>query len=424
MIQEFSAENIYSIRERQTLSFVASKDTSSQELLTHEIKPNLRLLKLVILYGANASGKTNLLFAMQQLWQLLFFPKLSKEEPITYAPFLLDRNSSNKPIVLSAIFYINTIKYQYSITYNQQHIISEELKYAPNGILSKFYTRTISDQQGTPKIEFGDTLALSAKAKNILEANTLHNHTVLSTFAKVTVEAAPFMVIYQWLKNTVHSVVEPQRLVEIAKSVLSDDRKKRFFLNAIKKADFNISNLSIVEENNELPQSIIEAISKNDLISPKDKERLLSGKKENVQFSHTTENGEFPLDKELQSLGTLQYFTLLDKLYDMINGNHIYMIDEVEDQLHYDLLIDFLSSFLLNSNEAQLIVTTHNQQLLVEDFIRRDMVWFAEKNRQSAASEFYSAADFGLHKNISLYNAYRSGRLGAKPSTGSIILED
>lgn len=424
MIQEFSAENIYSIREKQTISFVASRDTSSQELLTHEVKPNLRLLKLVILYGANASGKTNLLFAMQNLWSLLFYPKSDKEASIKRYPFLLDKKSRELPTVLSAIFYINSIKYQYSVSYNENHIISEEMKYAPNGILSKFYIRKAADESGTPEIEFGDLLSLSSKAKGIIESNTLHNHTVLSTYGKVTVDAEPFSIVYQWLKNTVHSVFEKLKMIDLAKSIIENPTKKRFFLEAIKKADFNITNLDIVEIDNDIPTYIREAISNNNAIPASEKKRLLGEKREVVEFMHTTEDGTFPLIKELQSEGTLQYLSLLNQLFDMINGNHIYMIDEVEDQLHYDLLTYFLSSFLLNSNEAQLIVTTHNQQLLDEDFIRRDMVWFAEKNRQFAASEFYSAADFGLHKNISLFNAYRSGRLGAKPTTGSIFLED
>ncbi len=141
MIQEFSVQNFLSIRDEQTISFVASKDNSSQEILTCEIKPNLRLLKLVVLYGANASGKTNLLLAIEELWRLLFIPKASKEAAIRYLPFKLDGQSQALPTKFSVVFYINSIRYQYSISYNKELILSEKMEYSPNGIRSLFYER-------------------------------------------------------------------------------------------------------------------------------------------------------------------------------------------------------------------------------------------------------------------------------------------
>jgi hypothetical protein len=91
--------------------------------------------------------------------------------------------------------------------------------------------------------------------------------------------------------------------------------------------------------------------------------------------------------------------------------------------LHYDLLIHYLKTYLQTGSKSQLLFASHNQLLLDEDWmIRRDMVWFAEKDRKTASTILYRASDMGLHKNVSLMNAYRIGKLGAKPVLGSTLL--
>lgn len=150
----------------------------------------------------------------------------------------------------------------------------------------------------------------------------------------------------------------------------------------------------------------------------------MAEKKEEVVFTHQSSAGNFSLDKRAQSAGTLQYFELLNYLYDMVSDDHIYMFDEIERGLHYDLLLHLLTVFIMNTNKSQIIITTQDQQLLNEDFIRRDMIWFAEKVKETAATIVNRASDFGIHKNASLYNAYRTGKLGAKPELGNVFIND
>ena len=110
-------------------------------------------------------------------------------------------------------------------------------------------------------------------------------------------------------------------------------------------------------------------------------------------------------------------------LYTMVKNQQILVCDELDSSLHYDLFTHILKTFLVNSERGQLIFSTHNLLLLDEEYIRRDMVYFANKN-QSGATEVYRAKDFGLHKEVSILNAYRAGKLGAKPNMGSIFLND
>ena len=409
-----------SFKDEQVLSFEATKDTTSLEYLTYEVKPNVRLLKMAIIYGANASGKSNLLFAIQTLWKLLFYPKSNKEEQIDFKPFAL---TEDQPIEFGIVFFINGIKYQYTISYNKDYVLSEKLEYAPNGIISLFYSREFVGKDKVPVIKFGDLLGLSAKSKNTFIDNTLNNHTLLSTFAKISVDADPFKIIFEWIKDYVHEVSFKNKLLEIVKKINVDEKKKDFILKSLCQADFNIIQIDLAEVPNEIPYQLRMKLENDSSVPNSVKEQLLKETSEDTLFMHHTKEGDFSLRSGAESAGTLSYLTLLDQLYEMINQNHIYLYDEIERNIHYDLLIHYLSLFMMNSQASQLIFTTHDQLLLDEDFIRRDMVWFTAKSKETGGTELYSAADFGLHKNLSLYKAYKVGKLGAKPELGSIFIE-
>ena len=140
-------------------------------------------------------------------------------------------------------------------------------------------------------------------------------------------------------------------------------------------------------------------------------------------FTHKNDDEEFQIEFGMESSGTRVYFRLARLLIELGNRGTIVLEDELEDSLHYDLLLHFLETFLRIENNSQLIFATHNQMLLGEDWmLRRDMVCFVEKSRNKSSSEVYKASDLGLHKNLSLLNAYKIGKLGAKPNLGSTIL--
>lgn len=395
MIRELSIENFMSIRKKQVLSFEATKDKTSHELLTVEIRPGMRLNRMLILYGANASGKSNILYAYETIWRMLVSPYTNKLQAIPFYPFALDKDKNTR---LSVSFYIGQVRYDYSVEYNNRYIISEKMEYAPNGVLSLFYSRKFVHEDVVPDIEFGRTVGLHLKSKKTIVDNTLNNHTVLSTFAKVSLneDAKIFRDTYNWIVRYVHGM-KGNTLLDIAQQLIDNKEKKDYFISAMRKADFNISNISIDNE-----------------------ARMQSGK--DVFFTHHTIGGsDFTLSSIDQSLGTLRYFQLQECMFNMLREDHIYSFDEIESNLHYDLLLHFLTTFMMNTANSQILFTTQDQQLLDEEFIRRDMVWFTEKSKEDASTELYCASEFGLHKNLSLYKAYRTGKLGAKPELGSIF---
>jgi AAA15 family ATPase/GTPase len=155
------------------------------------------------------------------------------------------------------------------------------------------------------------------------------------------------------------------------------------------------------------------------------KEQMLKqGKITNSEllFSHLTDNGEFALPEKIESRGTIRFMGIAVLLKQLLQENKIICIDEVETSLHYELLSYFIKVFLSNSEKgSQLILTTHDINLLDEDFIRRDTIWFTDKD-SCGETKLTRLSSLGLHKNLSPYNAYKQGKLVKLPFLGSIYL--
>lgn len=187
----------------------------------------------------------------------------------------------------------------------------------------------------------------------------------------------------------------------------------------LNKADFNIFDFQLIDK--EISQSLIEELSENGMWNDSLKNKLLKNSKQ-LLFIHKTESESFPVAFGMESTGIRSYFRLARLLFDLEGYDCICMEDELDDSLHYDILIYFLQIFLQTNSHSQLIFTTHNQMLLSEDWmLRRDMVWFTEKEK-NGATILYTVAGLGLHKNLSILNAYKTGKLGAKPQLGSTLI--
>ncbi|MCD8409716.1 AAA family ATPase [Tenacibaculum finnmarkense] len=415
MIQEFSLTNFLSFNDKQTINLLASSDKKHLDELTYEPKKGVKILKLLMIYGANASGKSNLLNAIQILWMLLISPKEKENSKISfYNPFKLN---IDKPIEFEIIFWVDDRKFKYEIKYNEYEILFEKLEYVTDsGVMSDLYEREIGKD-----IKFGSTIAINTKVKNDFNTNTLKNHTVLSTLNKKNIDAPKILIeLYEWIKNSVHELGSHNNAIKIVEYANKDAKIKEFLLGLLCRADFNIIDFNVVES--KMNESLLEEILKDDSLSQSLKDKLLKPQKQ-LLFTHKNDDDEFQIEFGMQSSGTRVYFRLARLLIELGNHGTIALEDELEDSLHYDLLLHFLETFLRYEKNSQLIFTTHNQMLLDEDWmLRRDMICFIEKSRNKSNSEIYKASDLGLHKNLSLLNAYKIGKLGAKPNLGSTML--
>lgn len=422
MIRDFWVKNYISIRDRQELSFLAKGPTS--ELAT-EVAEGVFLYKLGILYGSNASGKSNMLIAMNEVFRLLVLPKSDATKGINgCVPFVLTKD---EPTEMHISFYANDTRYDYDVTFNDMYILKEALYYYPNKSKSLFYERSFVGENVQADIKFGASLKLQVKTQESIRENTLNNHSVLSVCSKAALkeDIAPFNILHKWIMDNYHDVDGDgnKGVVEILKNAYNDPKKRKFYNTMLQKADLNILEFRPVVEDRIIPTEYRERIQKEN-IPDEMKEALLKPTADSVAFVNHSVDGNFDVPLNWQSKGTIKYIRILDALYDLITESHVYYLDELGEDLHNDLLYFYLNVFIFNSDKSQLIITSQETSLLSQDLINenRGVVWFVEKNKETASSEYSRGDSFGLHKNLSLYNSYRIGRLGAKPELGSIFI--
>ena len=422
MIRDFWVKNYLSIRDKQELNFLAKGPSS--ELVT-EVADGVFLYKLGILYGSNASGKSNMLIALNEVFRILVLPKSDATKRINGSiPFILTKND---PIEMHVSFYANGIRYDYDVSFNEKYILNEVLYYYPNKSKSLFYERSFVGENIQADVKFGTSLKLQIKTQESIRENTLNNHSVLSVCSKAALkeDIAPFNMLYNWIMDNYHDVDGDgeKGIVEILRDAYNTPKKRKFYNTMLQKADLNILEYRPVVEDRFVPSEYRERIQKEN-IPEEMKEALLKPTADSVAFVNHSNDGDFDIPLKWQSKGTIKYIRILDALYDMITSSHVYYLDELGEDLHNDLLYYYLNVFLFNSEKSQLIITSQETTLLSQDLINenRGVVWFVEKNKETASSEYSRGDSFGLHKNLSLYNSYRIGRLGAKPELGSIFI--
>ena len=422
MIRDFWVKNYLSIRDKQELSFLAKGPAS--ELVT-EVSDGVFLYKLGILYGSNASGKSNMLIALNEVFDLLIQSRTDAAMKVHgYIPFVLTKD---EPTEMHVSFYANGIRYDYDVTFNEKYILSEVLNYYPNQSKALFYERTFVGENIQAEIKFGPSLKLFPKTQDSIRDYTLNNHSVLSVCRKNALKGdiVPFNKLYNWIMANYHDVDgdEDEGVVKTLQKAYIIPQKRKFYNTMLQKADLNILEFRPIVEDRSIPVEFRERIQKED-IPNRVKEALLKPTKDSVAFVNHSANGYFEIPLRWHSKGTFKYIRILDALYDMITGSHVYLLDGLGEDLHNDLLFYYLNVFIFNSEKSQLIITSQETTLLSQDLINenRGVVWFVEKNKETASSEYARGDSFGLHKNLSLYNSYRIGRLGAKPELGSIFI--
>ena len=427
MIINFSISNFGSIKDKQTLSFEATKSTDLEDYYIIPIN-GFRLLKFGLIYGANASGKTTVLKAIDFLRDLVLKPAEKKTEPLDFSPFLFDSASPNQNSSLSIDFIQNNTRYYYEVTFNKHAIVEEKLNYYKPGKGNVFKRTTDSAQQFT-EIRFNPTLKADKQLEKALTANTLWNNTVLGGFLKTNIELPELKDVTDWFSNYLKPFVSTTTRLDsyVSNHIAQSEINKNTVVDILKKADFNISDILINKEEKDIPNEFIaflesqikeDTASKEQMIKIKDNGKFVSTK---IEFEHTINDVKYPLAFKFESLGTQRYYGFAGLLSMLINGSIAFPVDELEASLHPDLFVHFIVSLLINVKQSQVIATTHNRDILNnKDIFRNDAIWFTEKNA-FGATELYSLADFDtkvIRDTTNIYRAYTAGKLGAVPNLG------
>jgi AAA15 family ATPase/GTPase len=408
MIINFSIQNFGSIKDRQTLSFEADKSTHLENYYVFQPVEGLRLLKLGLIYGANASGKTMILKALDFLRNIVISPKEQKNSVFNFKPFLFDADTPAQNTVFTIEFIQNKIRYYYDVELNERAIVREELYfYSPNR--AKVFSRTTDLDKQLSKISFGNKITIDKVFEKTLEANTLWNNTVLSGFLKTNIELKELKDATDWFDNYLHPLIYSRTdLSDYITSRIDESKiKKDVIIRILQKADFNISNLSIDEITAE----------------PNGKRNMASVK---LELEHTIHREKYNLPFDVESQGTQRYYGLAGILYLLSKDSTAFPIDELESSLHPDLFAHFLLLFLINTRNSQLIATVHNREILNNrDIFRNDAIWITDKC-EDASTGLYSLTDFDtsvIRDTSNIYNAYKIGKLGGIPNLGDYYID-
>ena len=388
-------------RDETVLSFEADKSKDLESYHVVELAPDVKLLKLAVIYGANASGKSNIIKVCDFIRSFITCTPLNKAELIKIVPFLLNRTSKEQASEFSVSFYAmngdKAIRYVYSVLLETTHIVRETLIYYLSQQPATVFERSM--ENNVSSIKFGQKVKISTAAKEEITLKCLPNMSVFAAYMQVNTNIAEMETALQYLtKQMMPAIVPTSSLSRYAEEAIKKETAKEYILRYLQEADFNISNISSKEQ--ETKKGVVNYTMYQHKVS--------SGLGGNDYY-------EFP--ELYESDGTIRTFGLAYQIQNSIGSNAFLAVDEIESSLHPKLIEYMIERFLKESKQAQLLLTTHYDGLLgEEDLLRKDNIWFAEKNTDGA-SVLYPLTDFkGLNRISSLQKAYKFGKFGAVPN--------
>ena len=400
MILEFSVKNFLSFKEKVTFSMIAN---SNKELNDNyvEIGGN-KVLKSAAIYGANASGKSNL-FKILTLVVLMLRSSNSVDinAKLPLIPFKLDKGSVNKPSEFEIKFILDETRYVYGFIADKDKIYDEYLYYYPNGRETKIFDRTnINEYSYTQKDE---------KILREIEAKNAQNKFFLATATNWNFDKTK--AAYNFLTNGIGTCNNLEILKNMAYKMYetNPDYLKDFAIDFLQKADFNIEDYQISQI--DVPGEFLTAIPEFITKTLPDKPKAYQ-----VLFKHKNSDNYLSIDEE--SLCTQMIFAFIPFLADSLKNKKVLIIDELDKSLHPFLvqyIVEIFNDAEINKNGSQLIFNTHDTNLLDLNILRRDQIWFTEKNSETGESDLYSLSDFSVRKQENVEKGYMLGRYGAVP---------
>lgn len=422
MIQEIKIKNFLSFKDEVTFSFVASNDKFAEDSQVVKINENTRLLRFAIVYGYNASGKSNLLSVFDFLYAFWFYKPENLDDKTGCIPFKLDKVTPSESSHIELIFYVEDTKYWYQIELDERQVYMERLYYYKTTQPTKLFERHLKNGQSI--IDFN--LKVSNMVKERIGVYCLKNMSFFAARNQVNASIPLIDAAMEWIKTKIMATIFPWNdLIGYAKRKTVDNKELvTYILDFLREADFNITNLRTDSINKPLPNRTIDRLVNPDKPLEAERERIkkeISIKDTRTYFEHTVENERgqetyllSPDDGE-ESNGTMRTFGIESALYHAISNNAFLAIDEIETSLHPRLQEKVLFEFLKAHSRSQILVTTHNDGLLdlVDDLIRKDSIWFTEK-KKSGVTDLYKLTDFrGINRLSSIREAYRNKRFGA-----------
>jgi len=410
MLLQFTVNNFKSIQDTTIFSMATS---SKDEGKSFKIK-KYELLQSAILYGANASGKSNFLKAMAFMRRVVLNQDkiILSTDKLPYYPFKLNTETEDSSSSFEMVFFINEIKYRYGFEIDNTTVYAEWLYADENGKESKLFYRDIDENElYVNRIKFKEGLKLKVSKNQLF-------------IWKCDQEGGEISAsILQWfIRLNMIDATENEQYINEAMKQMENKKFKKELVALVKTADIGIEDVLLEEE--DVPKSIIEDMP---LSSELKKQLLASDSLKSMSLlthhkkydDNKNEVGvtTFELDVE-ESKGTQKFFKMSAPILNTLREGKVLIIDELDASLHPMLtkhLIKLFHDKKINKHNAQLIFATHDTNLLHESMFRRDQIWLTQKDKYGA-TELYSLAQFkNVRKNEDFEKKYIQGKYGAVP---------
>jgi hypothetical protein len=415
MLLEFRFRNFRSFRQEAAFSLLASTDKELEDTntISTALKVIPRTLRSAVIYGSNASGKTNVLAGLSFMQNLIAgSASLQPGQALNFQPFRLDADAPGQPALFEITLLLDGARYQYGFEFNASRVTSEWLLVYTKQKPQRWIDRTIVDDRD----EYGSTPHLAGQ-KRLWQEATRPNSLFLST--AVQLNSDQLRPLYDWLTQSLvvflNGGIIPWNLSTTALQTLKTNEAITALIAA---ADIGISGIRAVQEKG-LVQSL-----QFDLLTGKSEHR--SGPQDILvpMFRHSFGQVSAEFGYADESQGTQKLFALAGPLLDILDKGRTLAIDELDRSLHPLLTQQIIRAFNdpeVNRNGAQLIFTTHDTSLLSAHLLRRDQVWLTEKDA-SQASSLIPLTTFSIRKGEALEKGYLSGRYGGLPILDQLLI--
>ena len=433
MLISLSLTNYRTFRERVEWNMVATDDTTFEEDNVAAVPAlGLRLLKSAVVYGSNASGKSNLLRGLGLLKSVVRgIAKLEPDELFPVEPFRLNLTAAAEPSEIEIVFLADGIRYRYGFEADSAHVVAEWLLTKNPG------------QEAETEIFYRDGQAVelpdngSPQLRYLRDADVVRKNELLLLRAAEN-NSPEATKVYEWFRNlNLITALDTSRYRHVLIGILNDPDRAPLLLDLVQAADLSITSavpdmLDIDNLPDDIPAEVAQRMRTAVAEATKPTQIWRDVQTQHLVYDdHQQPQGHlwFRLQKE-ESRGTLQFFTLMALILDTLRSGGILAVDELETALHPQLVHKIVTLFhspAYNQHGAQLLFNTHDTNLLAADSpFRRDQIWFTEKDKYGAA-KLYSLADFEPPTLVQpgqpvrfdhLERDYLNGRYGAVPFLG------
>lgn len=423
MLIQFSVKNFTSFKDKQVFSMEAG---TGDENIENIINVDERILKSTALYGANASGKTNLIKAFSAAIMMIRLSNNRQpgEKLMQMEPFAFDDKTKNEPCEFEFIFYANNNKYVYGFKADKDKVYEEYLYQYFSAKATRIFERTNCNEYKFLQVDEG-------KLNSIKDQN-IDNKLFLATATTWNYEKtkAPYL----WFAQLIDTYSGGMLLNDFVLESYNKDESmelKKFTLKLLEEADIIIKDFNVDVVEHELDNNMamfIKSLNIPAQFAPQ-KQRDVNIVMTHEIIDDNNNKKEYSINYNNESSGTQILFSMAPILKQVFENGKIIIIDELERSLHpslVEMIIKFFHNPEINKGNAQLIFNTHDTNLLSLDLFRRDQIWFAEKDPKKGATELYPLDDFSVRKTENIQKGYLNGRYGAIPfvATGESLWQE